>query len=409
VSYQNYFYRIIGSTPTDIFSLHPIVGSGGLLSVCPITPYTFKADTLNNTNCILDFGFICTSSVNFDLSVYANGLMRSANNSYLTLFPYNISCMPVNGIVTAQIDPQYNYSSANIPPTSINGQTLTWNLNNISFNNTTPNIYVTLIPATTLTPGDTACHLITITPTSGDVDPSNNTFNYCSIISASMDPNEKNVSPIGYIQSGDPLTYTINFENLGNDTAFNVHIIDTLSTNLVATSFELLASTHPVRVSRYDYNNTKIMRFDFQNINLGDKDHPESNKGSVIYRVNAKENLGYNTLIENTAHIYFDINPAVVTNTIKSSTPGPNDIKSIVTTSDLQIYPNPAQDKLHIINSNYNTYAIHIMNVVGQVVMTNTLPNPENTLDIKALTPGLYFINVINKNKTVDVIKFVKQ
>ena len=113
----------------------------------------------------------------------------------------------------------------------------------------------------------------------GDIDTSNNTFTFCDSVRAAWDPNIKTVTPLGGIEAGELLTYTIQFENLGNDTAFNIHIIDTLSDNVDAGTFELLSSTHPVNAIETGYGTTKIIKFDFPNIKLPDASSPNYNKG----------------------------------------------------------------------------------------------------------------------------------
>lgn len=115
---------------------------------------------------------------------------------------------------------------------------------------------------------------------------------------------------------GTQLDYTINFENLGNDTAFNIHIMDTLSDNVDPNSFVMTASSHRASSSLLTGTNGKrIIRFEFPDINLADSSHKESNKGFVKFNINAKTGLAPLTQIENRAGIYFDINPVVMTNT----------------------------------------------------------------------------------------------
>jgi uncharacterized repeat protein (TIGR01451 family) len=61
----------------------------------------------------------------------------------------------------------------------------------------------------------------------------------CSPIRAAYDPNDKQVVPtgvgaLGLIDSSSklPLTYTIRFQNMGNDTAIKVVIRDSISPHL---------------------------------------------------------------------------------------------------------------------------------------------------------------------------------
>ena len=73
-------------------------------------------------------------------------------------------------------------------------------------------------------------------------------------IICSFDPNDKMVMPAGQgpakeVLGTDNLTYTIRFQNTGNDTVFFVMLIDTSSTVLDMNTFEFIGSSHPVSLS----------------------------------------------------------------------------------------------------------------------------------------------------------------
>lgn len=66
----------------------------------------------------------------------------------------------------------------------------------------------------------------------------------CIMITGSYDPNDKSNSPLGIdsihlVTPGTPIDYTIRFQNTGNDTAFKVVIIDTLSNDFDLSTLEL--------------------------------------------------------------------------------------------------------------------------------------------------------------------------
>ena len=400
-----FFYNIPNPDITAEYSLHPLTAVPGYVLACPSasTPHKVRLDTLTAYNSAFDFGFDCGSSTVFDLNVQMSGLLRFVNNSYLYLTAGNVSCTGQNGTVTLNIDPQYVFQSASPAQTSVSGQTVTWNLSNLSGTNS-QYITVLLTPNGTLTPGDSSCHTVSIAPVSGDINPANNSFQFCDTIRASFDPNDKKVSPMGYIAAGQELTYTINFENLGNDTAFNVHILDTLSALLDASSFEMLTSSHPVQLSQFAYNGTKIIRFDFKDINLADKDHPLTNKGFVMYKAKAKSNLEAGDEIYNTGHIYFDINPAVVTNTVTSAIPAVNNIGSITREDGLEVYPNPAGQKLFIENKNGSFNQALLINAIGQVSIRQELKKGTNQIRTAALPAGIYYL-VISGHKASRSVK----
>lgn len=70
---------------------------------------------------------------------------------------------------------------------------------------------------------------------------------------------------------------------------------------------------------------------------------------------------------------------------------------------NINIYPNPAKDKLHIGFNNETKGNIVITNQLGQVVKEMNIDGKEITIDIEDLTSGIYFINVSNQR-----MKFLK-
>ncbi len=145
------------------------------------------------------------------------------------------------------------------------------------------------------------------------------TINRLALLVCAYDPNDKQVLPIGYeephfIEPETTLEYTIRFQNTGNFYAFNVEVVDTLSQHLDLSSLEIVEATHSMQTI-IDHNSREI-RFLFEDIMLPDSTCcGDESIGSFIFRVKLNDDLPGGTLIENTAHIFFDQNPAIVTNT----------------------------------------------------------------------------------------------
>ncbi len=146
-------------------------------------------------------------------------------------------------------------------------------------------------------------------------------YNYSTELKCSYDPNDKAVHPqrennINLID--EYLTYTIRFQNTGNDTAFQVIIRDTLDEDIDLSSFQLLGSVFDLS-PEVEIREGRYLKFQYDNINLPDSltDFIGS-QGAVRYLVRANEDIEEGTFIDNTAHIFFDFNPAVITNTVTS-------------------------------------------------------------------------------------------
>lgn len=138
-------------------------------------------------------------------------------------------------------------------------------------------------------------------------------------LTCAYDPNDKAGFPEGwsddhYVLAGDTIEYRIRFQNTGNAPATDVIVEDTLDVSLDANTFEWLGSSHPMTYAYYP--ETRAMHFRFMGIMLPDSvnNEPESH-GWIRYRMAVESSAVHDELIENTAHIYFDNNEAVVTNT----------------------------------------------------------------------------------------------
>ena len=138
-------------------------------------------------------------------------------------------------------------------------------------------------------------------------------------VTCGYDPNDKRIVPEGYgephyILDDTELNYFIRFQNTGNAPAINVTVVDTLDVNLDLSSLELSATSHEMEMSVDSL--TRAISFHFPNIFLPDStsNEPESH-GFITFKVKAPAGLAPETRIENTAYIYFDNNPAIITNT----------------------------------------------------------------------------------------------
>ena len=168
----------------------------------------------------------------------------------------------------------------------------------------------------------------------------------------SYDPNDKSAQPTGPSLGElslieDALEYLVRFENTGNDTAFQVVIRDQLSPWLDPGSLELISSSHPVDVTIRG----QMVEFFFNPIQLPYTDiDPIGSQGFVKFRISPLSTVQDNQLIENTAHIYFDFNPPIVTNTVRNilveELPVINSTQAVINNSQCQslITPNPVSD-----------------------------------------------------------------
>jgi uncharacterized repeat protein (TIGR01451 family) len=136
-------------------------------------------------------------------------------------------------------------------------------------------------------------------------------------VAGSYDPNDKTENFAGSIAleqvtKGDYINYVIRFQNTGTDTAFTIHVRDTLDTKLDLNSLDMIAASHPYKLTLSGSNQ---LDWEFPNIKLVDsvRNEPASH-GFIAYRIKPKNNLVVGDIVENSASVYFDFNLPVKTN-----------------------------------------------------------------------------------------------
>lgn len=271
-------------------------------------------------------------------------------------------------------------------------------------------IFVTMnINTPTDTPpvnGDDILVFEVLGPIIGDETPINNTATLNQTVINSYDPNDKTCiegEEILPSHVGEYLHYVIRFENTGTASAINVVIKDEIDIS----KFDI-ASLTPTDAShsfRTRVNNN-IVEFLFENIQLPYDD--ENNDGYVAFKIKTLPTLELNDKIENKAEIYFDFNHPIITNNyiteVKENNSTNESISNSVTT-----FPNPTENNL-IIDSKTTIKSISIIDSNGKRLQTIKISYSitEYELDISNLAQGVYFLEVISKDKK-EVKKFIKK
>jgi uncharacterized repeat protein (TIGR01451 family) len=152
-----------------------------------------------------------------------------------------------------------------------------------------------------------------IQSTNGDSHPGDNVDQETQTVIGSWDPNEKWVTPTENLPLDGLLTYQVNFQNVGTDSAFTVVVRDTLDANLDMATVMEGAVSHPYVFTRTD----RELRWTFANIGLPDSTVDQSgSNGFVKFTVRPVAGLPNSTVLTNRAAIYFDFNDPVMTNSV---------------------------------------------------------------------------------------------
>jgi len=368
-------------------------GSGANYLYFPITviqPYTDARVFLYNQNNPRP-GFLYNMTItyaNYGLDPIAAGTLTFTKDPNLT-----ISSVSQTGIVSTATG--FTYDFTNLAPNE--------------FRHIQISLLVPTIPAVTI--GQLVTNSVTI-QTVNDVNGSNNSATYSQAIVGSYDPNDKSESHGGKIvhqdfTANDYLYYTIRFENTGNASTEFIRVEDLLDSQLDENSFEMIAASHPVNTRR-DGNQLTWHFYDTQlpptSIDA------ENSHGFVYFRIKPKPGYAIGDIIPNTADIYFDYNPPIVTNTFNTEF-----VQSLsnptFTNSSIGLYPNPAHGNVQITTSvNETIAAIVFYDISGKAVTRiSNLSITQTTVDISALAKGVYFVEITTGTNLKQVKKLIVQ
>jgi hypothetical protein len=76
--------------------------------------------------------------------------------------------------------------------------------------------------------------------------------------------------------------------------------------------------------------------------------------------------------------------------------------------TDLNLYPNPFTDKIHIENSGKEQYNLTILNSLGQTIQQLHFNHEKQTIDLAGLKTGVYLVRIENRSNS-NTIRIIKQ
>ena len=366
----------------------------------------------------VDFGVECLPGFDVGVqSVVRNGWVFPGQVHTLRVVAgdlsafYGLSCAAgVAGAVTVQVDGPVSYvgpAPGALTPTVTGPLEFTYTIADFAAVNMQQDFQLHLQTDTTATDDDVVCVTVMVSPVADDLNPGNNTYSQCYPVVNSYDPNIKEVWPVdvgpGY---EDYFTYTIYFQNTGSAPAFNIRLADTLDSNLDLNSFMVIGYSHPVLT----YLSGNVLTFRFNNIMLPDSaSDPEGSIGYVQYRIKPVSGLPVGTLIENTAHIFFDFNDAIVTNTTQNlftTTTGVADLSVL----GVQVFPNPGSGQYQVLLRGAEAGAtwMEVYDAAGRRVVEQRAEGTLSMLDLSTQPAGLYLLRVWNEQGS-GVVRVVKQ
>jgi uncharacterized repeat protein (TIGR01451 family) len=416
---------------SEEYGLTASAGNGVYNFAVNVGTYLVSLDTLNKpytSNCAfpgVDSTVLITtaspimSNVNFDIKCKPNLDLNVQSINHLDglIFPgqthtlqvmvgdasqwYGLNCADgSSGVVQLTVSGPLSYSG--VAPGAltpiVNGNVFTYTISDFGLINNSTDFKLLFTCDTSAQNGDQICILAEISPVISDLIPTNNSLEYCYSVVNSYDPNYKEVYPMDVLPGyQDWLTYTIHFQNLGTAPAINISVIDTLDNNLDLETFEVINYSHDQQMTLLN----GIANFRFSAIMLSDSaSDPAGSQGYVQYRIKPIANIEAGTQIENRAHIYFDYNPAVITNTTVNNFISALSVPSINDNATFSIFPNPSQGfitiKGFIKDENYSVVLRDITAKVHKTFQVNNMQ--EKQFELNGLANGIYTLTISGDN-----------
>ncbi|MES2410590.1 MAG: T9SS type A sorting domain-containing protein [Bacteroidota bacterium] len=385
------------------------------------TPYfalgTFNFDDIPtpdiNQTQILNFPIIQTQDYS-DTGVFINSYTPpKAGNvdiDYLYLINYSHSNSS-SGVVTYTKDTNTTIFSVD-PATNV---TLTPTGFTYTFSNLSPDNGIGLTINTNIPPipivniGDVLHSNASLFISGADTFSANNLFNASQAVVASYDPNvisESHGNKIQFDQfsQNEYLYYTIHFQNTGNANTSTVRVQNILDSKIDESTLSMVNSSHNYMLQRTNNN----LVWNFNNITLTPAVTNDSqSQGYVQYKVKLKPGFVIGDIILGTASIYFDSNPAIVTNTFNTEfvlalgNPTFND-------NTISLYPNPTSELVSISNSNANDKIANLViyEISGKQIYALTNNKLSSiSVDVSNFARGLYLVELTSE----DNIKITKK
>ena len=413
--------------------------------------YTLSAPS----DSLLTFGYRNTGGA-ADVSVYLDaGILRCNFEVPLWLTIHNSGCDTLTGHASLTLPPGVDFLSASIDSIERDDSTLYFTVDHLPPGQGLQVVVKLGMPDETYT-GETLRFTAIADATASGPSQVVDTTAYSAVLRCAVDPNDKQVWPrraepsgSNYTQLDESLRYTIRFQNVGNDTAFNVRIEDRLSTDLDWNSLQVTTASHPFRT---EFSEGGLLTFYFEGILLPDSaTNVTGSQGFVTFTILADSTLADFSTIDNEAAIFFDYNAPVITNTVTSTlvarldgdrdgvnfyadcndadatiSPRAKDVPGngidencdgvdgTVSTTDklpysLLIYPNPTADAVTLEYGGGERLRVELRSVTGGLLRQSEF-HTRTTLPMAAYPPGVYVLRISEADGNRSTIrKLVKQ
>lgn len=357
--------------------------------------------------------FICDLEVNLN----GQGILRTGQPYSLWVTTANKGTVTSNGSIKINFDgSNLQFDSSTIAPLNIYQDSVVFapmNLTPLSLNQ-----FKLYFSTSQVLPFGTVFNFsaMILPDSTCDYYLSNNEDSLSATYLNSFDPNYKmidgpNVVNYNNVDSSFIIPYTIHFQNTGNDTAFKIVLVDTLSSFLDLSSLNNFHASHPYEIELVQGN---ILVVTFNNILLPDSGTNYAySEGYFSFEIKPLLPVLNGDVIINHAAIYFDFNEAVVTDPAVIAFTSPAGLESFNHTSgnQLLVVPNPVTKEARLLlKDQQKIETVEIIDLTGRslIILCSPLENLP-TINSNFLPPGIYIAFVRLENGERLASKFIKQ
>ncbi len=256
-------------------------------------------------------------------------------------------------------------------------------------------------------PAGTRLHTSARVPLAADMIPADNEDSLRQSVSSSISPNSIEVSHVlltlAQVSSGQPIDYTIRFQNTGLDTATTVIVRDTLDPRMIRlNTIQYIGSSANIT---WGVTSTGVLWVRFPNIRLPPRNVDIlRSQGLVRFRMKPVTTLTNGTIIPNRADIYFNTNPPFNTNRVTTIV-GSNGVglnEADGGSLPWTLHPNPANGASVLLTATLptaGTVLVEICDVLGRSWSRTQLERApagslQHRLEVGALPAGAYVVRL---------------
>jgi uncharacterized repeat protein (TIGR01451 family) len=349
--------------------------------------------SVNGASAVVDIA--ATGDGPLDLSITAaNSFARPGFVHRIWAQVSNLGFAPSNdATLTCVLSPELSYVLADPLPTSVVGNTITWDIAALDALGSTVIGISTSVDVQAIL-GNYVQAQFSVVNNGPEDNTENNTYAARHLLTGSYDPNDKTAftstgqSATDYVLTQDAfIDYVIRFQNTGTDTAFTVVITDTLAAELDMTTFVQGAASHPFTVA---FKPDRVVEWRFSNIQLPDSNVNEAaSHGAVGFRIRPMLPLQPGTELANAADIFFDFNAPIRTNTSTLMATMATGVAEH-TEPELLLFPNPTNGHFTIALEGQELTLLRLFSTDGRLAVQQRLTGTRAEVALEGLAPGAY-------------------